>query len=57
MAEVVRVVEADWNWTVGESITLGLIGLALLAVLLLAYFWDRVTQWWRRRSGGGSGRA
>ena len=51
MEEVVQVMEAGWQWTVGESITLGLIGLALLAILLLAYFWDKVSQWWRRRRG------
>ncbi len=51
MVEEVQVMEAGWNWTVGESITLGLIGLALLAVVLLAYFRHRVTQWWRRRRG------
>ena len=40
-----RVVEADWNWTVGESPTLGLIGLALLGIVLLAYFRHRVARW------------
>ena len=49
MAEVVQVMETDWNWTVGESITLGLIGVVLITIVLLAYFWDRVSQWWRRR--------
>ena len=48
--------EADWNWTVGESLTLGLIGLVLLGIVLLAYFWHRVARWWRHRHGGGSGR-
>lgn len=36
----------------GESLTLGLIGLALSAIVLLAYFRERVSQWWRRKRGG-----
>lgn len=41
--------EADWNWTVSESLTLGLIGLSLLGIVLLAYFRARIAQWWCRK--------
>ena len=41
--------EIDWTWTPQESLTLGLIGLAIFAIILLAYFRDRVTQWWHQR--------
>ena len=43
--------ETDWTWTAQESLTLGLIGLAIFALLLLAYFRERLTQWWRERRG------
>lgn len=39
----------DWTWTARESLTLGLIGVALIALVLLAYFRDKVMEWWRRR--------
>jgi len=42
-------VEIDWTWTAQESITLGLLGVALIAAVLLAYFRDWITRWWRRR--------
>jgi hypothetical protein len=44
-------VQIDWTWTVRESITLALIGLALFAVLLLAYFRAKIVEWWQRRRG------
>lgn len=41
--------EIDWTWTVQESLTLGLIGIAIFVIMLLAYFREKLWQWWRRR--------
>lgn len=41
--------EIDWTWTAQESLILGLIGLGIFAIILLAYFRDKVMDWWRQR--------
>ncbi|MEW6638780.1 MAG: hypothetical protein AB1425_18405 [Actinomycetota bacterium] len=39
-------------WTTQESLTLLALSLLLGGTLILAYFFDRIRAWWRRRREG-----
>lgn len=39
----------DWTRTVRESVTPGIPGLALSAIMMLAYFQEKLAGWWRRK--------